>query len=114
MLRKLQPLVLETVLNGVSQQAPVRFNLVNAAPNAVSGSPKRSHESTLAPFINVAYEGGVFKLDIKKFSHGLREFRNYIHPYEQMTSGFSPDEHTAKLCFQVLKATLASLAGERP
>ena len=25
----------------------------------------------------------------------------------------SPDEHTAKLCFQVLKAALASVAGER-
>jgi hypothetical protein len=50
---------------------------------------------------------------VKKFSHGLREFRNYIHPYEQMVSGFAPDEHTAKVCFQVLKAALASLAGER-
>ena len=25
----------------------------------------------------------------------------------------SPDEHTAKVCFQVLKAALASVAGER-
>lgn len=30
-----------------------------------------------------------------------------------MTSGFTPDEHTAKVCFQVLKAALANLAGER-
>ena len=52
-------------------------------------------------------------LDIKKFSHGLRDFRNYIHSYQQMISGFNPDEHTVKLCFQVLKAALASLAGER-
>ena len=64
--------------------------------------------------IDVACEVGVLKLDIKKFSHGLRDFRNYIHPYEQMTSGFTPDEHTAKVCFQVLKAALANLAGERP
>ena len=28
-------------------------------------------------------------------------------------SRFSPDEHTAKVCFQVLKAALASVAGER-
>ena len=28
-------------------------------------------------------------------------------------SDFSPDEHTAKVCFQVLKAALASVAGER-
>ena len=28
-------------------------------------------------------------------------------------SDFSPDEHTANVCFQVLKAALASVAGER-
>ena len=28
-------------------------------------------------------------------------------------SDFSPDKHTAKVCFQVLKAALASVAGER-
>jgi hypothetical protein len=58
-------------------------------------------------------EVGLLKLDVKKFSHGLRDFRNFSHPYEPMVSGFSPDEHTAKVCFQVLKAALASVAGER-
>jgi hypothetical protein len=52
-------------------------------------------------------------LDVKKFSHGLRDFRNFIHPHEQMASGFTPDQHTAEICFQVLKAALATLAGER-
>ena len=51
--------------------------------------------------------------DVQKFSHGLRDFRNYIHPYQQMASGFKPDEHTAKVCFQVLKAALADVSGER-
>ncbi len=31
----------------------------------------------------------------------------------QMASGFTPDEHTAKVCFQILKAALTNLAGER-
>ncbi len=64
-------------------------------------------------FIDVACEIDLLKPDVKKFSHGLRDFRNYIHPYEQMNSGFTPDEHTAKMCFQALKAALASVAGER-
>ena len=46
------------------------------------------------------------KEDVKKFSHALRDFRNYIHPYQQMSIGFQPDEHTARICFQVLKAAL--------
>ena len=68
---------------------------------------------SLSEFINVANDIGLFKPDVQKFGHGLRDFRNYIHPYEQMNSGFKPDEHTAKVCFQVLKAALASVAGER-
>ena len=106
--------VLEAVLLGAAQQAPASFNQANATPKTANGSPKRFHEWTLAQLIDVACEVGVLKLDIKKFGHGLRDFRNYIHPYEQMVSGFTPDQHTAKVCFQVLKAALASLAGERP
>lgn len=106
--------VLEAVLLGAAQKAPARFNQATATPKATDGSPKQFHEWSLAQLIDVACEVGVLKIDIKKFSHGLRDFRNYIHPYQQMVSGFTPDEHTAKVCFQVLKAALASVAGERP
>jgi hypothetical protein len=105
--------VLEAVLLGAAQKEPARFNRAAASPKATDGSVKRFHEWSLAQFIDVACEVGILKLDVKKFSHGLRDFRNYIHPYEQMLSGFTPDEHTAKVCFQVLKAALASVAGER-
>ena len=105
--------VLEGVLLGAARQAPAIFNQARATPKAADGSPKRFYEWSLAQLIDVACEVGVLKLDVKKFSHGLRDFRNYIHPYQQLISGFAPDEHTAKVCFQVLKAALASLAGER-
>lgn len=105
--------VLEAVLLGAAQKEPARFNRASASPKTADGNVKRFHEWSLAQFIDVACEAGLLKLDVKKFSHGLRDFRNYIHPYEQMQSGFSPDEHTAKVCFQVLKAALASVAGER-
>jgi hypothetical protein len=105
--------VLEAVLLGAAHKEPARFNRASASPKASDGSVKRFHEWSLAQFIDVASEAGLLKPDVKKFSHGLRDFRNYIHPYEQMLSGFSPDEHTAKVCFQVLKAALASVAGER-
>ncbi len=105
--------VLEGVLLGAAQKEPLRFNQASASPKASDGSVKRFHEWSLAQFIDVACEVGLLKPDVKKFSHGLRDFRNYIHPYAQMVSGFTPDEHTAKVCFQVLKAALASVAGER-
>ena len=105
--------VLEAVLLGAAQKEPARFNQAGSSPKAADGSVKRFHEWSLAQFIDTACEVGLLKPDVKKFGHGLRDFRNYIHPYEQMVSGFTPDEHTAKVCFQVLKAALASVAGER-
>lgn len=105
--------VLEAVLLGAAQKEPARFNKATASAKDGNGGVKRFHEWSLAQFIDVACEIDLLKPDVKKFSHGLRDFRNYIHPYEQMVSGFMPDEHTAKVCFQVLKAALASVAGER-
>jgi len=105
--------VLEAVLLGAAQKEPAKFNCSTASPKQPDGSVKRFHEWSLAQLIDVACDVGLIKLDVKKFSHGLRDFRNYIHPYEQMMSGFMPDEHTAKVCFQVLKAGLASVAGDR-
>jgi hypothetical protein len=104
---------LEGVLLGAAQKNPEKFNRSSASAKYPDGRVKPFYEWNLAQFIDVACDIQLLKLDVKKFSHGLRDFRNYIHPYEQIASGFSPDEHTAKLCFQVLKAALASLAGER-
>lgn len=105
--------VLEAVILGSAQKEPAKFNQAKSSPKADDGQVKRFHEWSLAQLIDVACEVGFLKPDVKKFSHGLRDFRNYIHPYQQMTSGFSPDQHTAKVCFQVLKAALADVAGER-
>lgn len=105
--------VLEAVLLGAAQKQPARFNQAAASAKAADGTVRRFHEWSLAQFIDAASESDLLKPDVKKFSHGLRDLRNYIHPYEQMASGFTPDQHTAKVCFQVLKAALASVAGER-
>jgi hypothetical protein len=105
--------VLEAVLLGAAQKHPEKFNRSSTSPKNGQGKVRPLHEWTLSQFIDTACEIDLLKPDIKKFSHGLKDFRNYIHPYQQMASGFAPDEHTAKVCFQVLKAALASLAGER-
>lgn len=105
--------VLEAVLLGAAQNHPAKFNNAKASPTNSAGSVKKFHEWSLAQFIDVACEIGLLKPDVKKFGHGLRDFRNYIHPYQQLASGFTPDKHTAKVCFQVLKAVLADVAGER-
>ena len=104
--------VLEAVLLGAAQKEPEQFNRSQSSPKK-DGKTKAFQDWTLSELINVASDIGLLNPDIHKFSHGLRDFRNYIHPYEQLVSRFSPDENTAKICFQVLKAALADVSGER-
>ncbi len=102
--------ILEGVLLGVAQNYPKRFNESRSCPkDDKTKKPKEFNKWTLLQFIDVGREINLIGEDVKKFSHALRDFRNYIHPYQQMASGFEPDKHTAEICMQVLKATLHDL-----
>ena len=105
--------ILEGILLGVALEKPKEFNQAASSLKDKENKVKPFHEWSLAQFIDVAYELGVLKLDVKKFSHELRDFRNYIHPYQQLASKFTPDQHTAEICLQVLKAAIADLSGGR-
>jgi hypothetical protein len=100
---------LEGLLLNTALKYPSNYNQAKAAPKDKDEKIKKIHDWNLNNFIDVSYELGYIKEDVKKFSHGLRDFRNYIHPYAQMTSQFNPDVHTAKICFQVLKAVIYQL-----
>lgn len=100
---------LEGILLGVASKNPKAFNTASSAPKDKDGKVRKLHDWNLNNYINTAYELGLIKEDVKKFSHSLRDFRNYIHPYEHMISGFNPDKHTAKISWQVLKAAIFQL-----
>jgi hypothetical protein len=97
---------LEGTLLGVANNHPRAFNSAKSSPKDGAGKVKQFHDWTLSAFVDVAYELRIVQHDTQKFSHTLRDFRNYIHPFQQMSYGFSPTEHTAKLCLQVLKAAV--------
>jgi len=105
--------ILEGLLLGAACASPQKFNQAPNSPRDRAGNVKRFADWRLAELIDVACDLGLLKLDVKKFSHVLRDFRNYIHPYQQMSSGFNPDSHTARICLQVLRAAIASLGGAR-
>lgn len=100
---------LEGILLGLAIQYPRQFNISKAAPKDSSGKVKQFQDWSLSNFIDVAKELSILQHDTYKFSHCLRDFRNYIHPFEQMSSGFTPRENTAKICLQVLKAAIHDL-----
>ena len=104
---------LEGLLQDLAVKNPKSFNQATSAPKAEDGKVRQFHEWSLSSLINTAHELKLISLDVKKYSHSLRDFRNFIHPREQAVHQFSPDEHTAKICWQVLLATIADLSGKR-
>lgn len=100
---------LEGILLGIALKKPKEFNSASSSPKDKEGKVKALHEWSLNNLINTAFELGLIKEDVKKFSHSLRDFRNYIHPYQQLSSGFNPDKHTAQISWQVLKAAIYQL-----
>jgi hypothetical protein len=101
---------LEGVLLGIASKFPKAYNMASSAPKDKNQKVLPFHDWTLNSFIDVAFEVGHLKKDVKQFSHVLRGFRNYIHPYQQLNERFNPDEHTASICWQVLKAAIHQLS----
>lgn len=104
---------LEGLLFDLATKNIENFNKSQSSPKDKDGKVLKLPLWTLENLINVAYELELIEFDIKQFSHNLKTFRNFIHPREQASQNFSPDMHTAKISWQVLQATIASLAGER-
>lgn len=77
---------LEGLLLHVATQNQKKFNISKSAPKDKDGKVKQFHEWTLDNLVNVSFEVDIIKLDIKKFSHVLKDFRNYIHPRQQALS----------------------------
>jgi hypothetical protein len=101
---------LEGLLLGIAGKHPRHFNQAQASPKDSDGRPMKFHQWHLNALIDVAAELKLIEHDTKKFSHTLRDFRNYIHPFEQMSVGFSPREGTAKISLQVLKSAVYDIA----
>lgn len=103
--------VLEGILLGVASNRMKEFNKCEISPkNKKTQKVLTFNEWSLANFIDVSFKLGLIDLDVKKYSHSLRDFRNYIHPYQQMISRFNPDIETAKISWQVLKAAITDLS----
>lgn len=102
--------MLEGILLNIANQNPKGFNQASSAPKDKDGKVKPFHDWSLSNLISVSHEVGILNKDVAKFSHVLRDFRNYIHPYQQMSERFFPDENTAKICMQVMKGALLQIS----
>lgn len=103
--------MLEGMLLAVLQRFPKEANQCRSAPqDPRTGKVRYFAEWTLADMINVAHDIGWIDLDVKKFSHALRDFRNLIHPYQQMAVKTFPDQDTCEISWLVVQAAANDLA----
>jgi hypothetical protein len=103
---------LEGLLYEVAKNHPAAFNQAAAAPRR-DGKILRLPEWSLNHLIVAGRELGILGEDVVKFAIAVRDFRNYIHPQQQVSDGFRPRRVTAQLARQVLRAPSTSLPGVR-
>ncbi len=100
--------VLEGILFAIASKNMKDFNMANASPKK-DEKVKSFSEWSLKDYVDVSKELGYIDEDVKKFSHVVQDFRNYIHPYQQMAQQFNPSIETAKLCVQVVKIAIQQI-----
>ena len=64
---------------------------------------------TLGSLIDAGCEVGVIDKSAKSFSIAVRDFRNYIHPNEQVKQSFSPTIDAAKMSYGVLGVAIKQI-----
>ncbi len=99
---------LEGIFLNIASLNPKVFNTCILSPKK-DGKVKNFDQWTLNNFIEVSHSINLIEKDTYRFSKELRDFRNYIHPFQQMTEKFSPREQTAKICLQVLKSAISDI-----
>lgn len=63
----------------------------------------------LGLLIDTAHDKGLIQFDAKSFMDPVRNFRDFIHPRQQLEKDFLPDQDTVALCWGPVHAVLNDL-----
>jgi len=69
---------------------------------------------TLQGLIDFCHTRGWVQSDAQRFSQELRQYRNLVHPRQDVRIGHFPDADTVTICWAVLAAALNDLADSAP
>lgn len=92
---------------GAASQSP-------RAPKAKAGQALAIQDWSLSSLIDVAVDIGWIKTDRGKFSHALRESRNVVHPWVEVTTRANFDLATCRTSWEVLQASVDDLLASYP
>lgn len=106
--------VLEALLLARATSAPAVAYQSAKSPKDKAGKSPALQDWTLSALIDVAVDVGWLKSDRGKFSHALRESRNVVHPWVEVTTRANFDDATCKTSWEVLKASVDDLLRSVP
>lgn len=75
---------------------------------------KKHPQPTLAFLLDRAHKRGWLQHDAFTFGGVVREYRNLVHPREQLNTAFEPDNDTVLLCWQPVLAAINDLQARLP
>jgi hypothetical protein len=101
--------ILEALLLSRANMSPADAYQSNKAPKGREGKALAIQDWTLNSLVDVAVDLSWIKSDRGKFSHALRESRNVVHPWVEVTTKANFDEATCKTSWEVLKASVDDL-----
>lgn len=101
--------ILEALLLARAFKDSEKSYRAKAAPKDKNGKNRALTDWNLSNLIDVAVELGWLKTDRGKFSHALRDSRNMVHPYFEVSSNANIDMETCKTCWTVLNASVKDL-----
>jgi hypothetical protein len=103
-------IMLGSILEGALLDVATRFIPSAMRSSSAPGDGRKLSRWTLDELINVAHERGWIQPDVRAFAHSLRDYRNFVHPREQLKRGEFPDQDTVNVCWDVVMAALNDLA----
>lgn len=102
--------ILEGVLLDRVRRSPSEANQVSSTPKDKEGKPLSQDKWSLSDLIAVCYQCGWIRKDRNDFAVVLRDYRNLVHPREQVKAHVYPDDKTCDVARQVTNAVLRDIS----
>ena len=105
--------ILEGLLLARAQLDVSRAYQAKSAPRTKTGDNVAMPQWTLNSLLDVTVELGWIKSDRRTFGHALRESRNVVHPWAEVSAGADFDKATARTSWSVLTSAVDDLLASR-
>ena len=102
-------ILLGSILEGALLDVASRFVEAAMRSSRAPTDGRKLNRWSLSELIDVGHERGWIQSDVQRFSHVLRDYRNFVHPREQQKRGEFPDQDTVSVCWDVVIAALNDL-----